>query len=62
LEAKYLQKELRETQDNQLKEFLHNRLNRVMNEIAKRDAFEENHLTKFLGVFSYLVWVKFDFE
>jgi len=56
LEAKYLQKELSETQDNQLKEFLHNRLNRVMNEIAKRDAFEENHLTKFLGVFSYLVW------
>jgi len=56
VEAKYLQKELGETKDSELQELLHARWNRIMQEISKRDAFEENHLTKFLGVFSYLVW------
>lgn len=57
MEQKYLEREIVETVDEQLKTLLARRLERVIQEIDKRDPEEENHLKKFIGIFSYFVGV-----
>ena len=58
-EKKHLEREIMETVDEELKGLLGRRLERINQEIDKRDPDEENHLKKFIGIFSYFVGVSY---
>ena len=55
----FIYNEINGTKDEELKGLLNRRLEQINREIKKRDPAEENHLTKFLGPFSYFVGVNF---
>jgi len=54
-EERYLQREIYESSDRELEMLLSERLDKISNEIKKRNPEEENRLTKFRGPFSYYI-------
>ena len=57
LEKKYLENEIYESIDGGLQEILEKKLEMINQELKTRDPAEENHLKRFIGIFSYFVGV-----
>jgi len=58
LERKYVEQEIYEIEDSQLRELLNKKLQRINEEINKKYAGDQEGSTKFIGIFSYFTGVK----